>query len=67
MDTHQFAFTGHRSGAKGMRAPCRVVYTIDGRRGRCDEFLHDGDAFVIFDDGSHETVKWHHLEPEPTE
>ena len=29
------------------------------------EFLHDGDAFVTFDDGQHETVHWNHLIKEP--
>lgn len=59
--THPFAFTERRSGANGMRNGDRVVYMIDGRHGIADEFLHDGDAFVTFDDGAHETVKWHHL------
>ena len=47
-----------------MKAGDRVVYMIDGRRGVADEFLHDGDCFVTFDGGRHETVKWNHLIPE---
>lgn len=61
---HPFAFPGNRSGANGMKAGDRVIY-IDGRRGVVDEFLHDGDAFVTFDGGVFETVKWHGLRPEP--
>ena len=61
---HPLALTGHRNGANGMKAGDRVIYTIDGRCGVADEFLHDGDAFVTFDDGSYETVKWNHLLPE---
>ena len=47
-----------------MKSGDRIIYTIDGRRGIADEFLHDGDAFVSFDDGERETVKWNHLVPE---
>lgn len=61
---HPFAQQHHRSGACGMKSGDRVVYTIDGRHGVADEFLHDGEAFVTFDDGSHETVKWNHLKLE---
>lgn len=61
---HPLAIKG-RNGACGMKAGDRVVYSIDGRRGVADEFLHDGDAFVSFDDGTHDTVKWNHLYPEP--
>lgn len=61
---HPLALSGRRSGAHGMQSGDRVVYTIDGRHGVADEFLHDGDAFVTFDGGSHETVKWNHLRPE---
>lgn len=61
---HPLATTGHRNGANGMKAGDRVIYTIDGRRGVADEFLHDGDAFVSFDDGTHATVKWNNLRPE---
>lgn len=49
-----------------MKAGDRVTYSIDGRSGVADEFLHDGDAFVSFDDGKFETVKWNHLVPEPS-
>lgn len=63
---HPFAFKDNRSGACGMKAGDRVTYSIDGRSGVADEFLHDGDAFVSFDDGKFETVKWNHLVPEPS-
>lgn len=49
------------NGANGMKSGDRIIYIIDGRTGVADEFLHDGDAFVTFDDGQCETVKWHHL------
>lgn len=61
---YPLAQSHHRSGANGMKNGERVIYTLDGRHGVADEFLHDGDAFVSFDDGSFETVKWNHLTPE---
>jgi hypothetical protein len=61
---HPLAFPERKSGACGMKAGERVIYTIDGRHGVADEFLHDGEAFVSFDDGKFETVKWNHLIPE---
>lgn len=39
----------------------RVEYKFGNQNGVLDEALHDGDAFVTWDDGSHATVKWHHL------
>ncbi len=40
----------------------RVEYRFENhRKGVLDEALHDGDAFVTWDDGSHATVKWLHL------
>lgn len=62
--THPLAFSETKSGANGMRSGDRVVYVIDGRHGIADEFLHDGDALVTFDDGKHEAVHWCHLMPE---
>lgn len=53
----------YRGGAMGMLAGDRVRYTIDGRTGVADEFTHDGDAFITWDDGTFGTVKWNHLEP----
>ncbi len=47
-----------------MKAGDRVVYSLDGRHGVADEFLHDGDAFVVFDDGEFATVNWSNLKPE---
>lgn len=58
---HPLAISGKRNGANGMKAGDRIVYLIDGRHGVADEFLHDGDAFVTFDDGSCEVVMWSHL------
>lgn len=55
----------NKSGACGMKAGDRVIYTIDGRTGIADEFLQDGDTFVVWDDGSFDTVKWNHLKPCP--
>lgn len=53
----------YRGGAFDMKAGDRVRYKIDGRTGVADEFLSDGDAFVVWDDDTIETVKWNHLEP----
>lgn len=64
MPPHPYAFlhpSGYQSGAHNMRSGDRIVYDIDGRHGRADEFLHDGDAFVTFDDGTYATVKWNNL------
>ena len=59
---HPFALRG-RSGAMGMKAGDRVRLKIDGRTGVADEFLHDGDTFMSWDDGSFGTYKWNNLEP----
>jgi hypothetical protein len=58
---HPLAIPGNKSGAFDMRAEDRFKYTLDGRTGRVDEFLHDGDAFVTWDDGSHGEIKWNHM------
>jgi hypothetical protein len=60
---HPYALP-NKSGARGMKAGDRVIYTIDGRRGGADEFLHDGDTFVTWDDGTFGNVKWNYLIPE---
>lgn len=59
---HPLAFSGHRSGANGMKNGDRVRYKIDGRTGTADEFLHDGEAFITWDDGTFGAVNWSHLE-----
>ena len=58
---HPFAFPGNRSGAFDMRSGDRVVHEPDGRTGVADEFLHDGDALMTWDDGTFGTVKWNNL------
>jgi hypothetical protein len=60
---HPFALTGHRNGANGMKAGDRVQHVINGRTGIVDEFLHDGDAFVTWDDDTYAIVKWNNLVP----
>lgn len=65
---HPLAFPGNRSagnvgGQNEVRSGARVRYVIDGRTGILDECLHDGDAYVTWDDGSFGEVKWHHLRP----
>lgn len=55
------AFTGHANGANGMSAGDRVRYDLDGRIGVCDEFTHDGDAYMTWDDGTFSIVKWNNL------
>jgi len=62
---HPLAIADHSNGALGMKAGDRVLYTIDGRTGVADEFLHDGDALVTWDDGTYGTVHWNHLVPAP--
>lgn len=63
-EPHPLSLPGNHSGAIGLKAGDRFIYT-DGRRGRLDECLQDGDAFVTWDDGTCDTVKWNHLRPEP--
>lgn len=46
-----------------MKAGDRVVLS-DGRRGRADEFLQDGEAYVTLDNGSCVTVRWQQMSPE---
>ena len=59
--THPLALPGNRSGAYDMTAGDRVVDTLSGRRGVADEFLHDGEALISWDDGSFGAVHWCHL------
>lgn len=63
---HPHAFKGSGNGftdhdGNSVREGNRVLYTIDGRYAIMDEALHDGDAFVTFEDGTFGTVKWTHL------
>lgn len=65
---HPLAFPGNKSagnvgGPYEVRAGDKVRYDIDGHTGTLDECLNDGDAFVTWDDGSYDTVKWNHLSP----
>lgn len=62
---HPLARPDNQSGAFDMNAGDRVIHMVDGRHGVADEFLHDGDALVSFDDGSFEIVKWAQLRKEP--
>jgi len=61
---HPLALLGHHNGALGMKAGDRVVYRLDGRHGRADEFTSDGEAFITWDDGTYDIVKWKNLYPE---
>lgn len=47
-----------------LNAGDRAVHVPDGRVGTADEFLHDGDALITWDDGSFGIVKWANLKPE---
>ena len=63
---HPLSFPENRGGftdrqGQEVNAGDRVRYSINGKEGRMDEALHDGDAFVTWDNGDYETVKWHHL------
>ena len=64
---HPLAIKNSNGGNSGswneVRDGERVIYLIDGRTGTLDECLHDGDAFVTWDDGKFETVKWYNLAP----
>lgn len=64
---HPLAIEGKSAGNVGawneVHAGDRIIYLIDGRIGTLDECMHDGDAFVTWDNGTFETVKWHHLAP----
>ena len=65
--THPLAFTGNKGGfidgnERKVVAGDRIEYRFENhRRGILVEALQGGDAFVTWDDGSHATVKWHHL------
>jgi hypothetical protein len=72
--THPFAIIGHKNGGNSggwneVHAGDHVIYLIDGRTGTLDECLHDGEAYVTWDecgdddDGLYGTVKWFHLAP----
>ena len=61
--SHPLAIQGNTSGfqdkfGSDVRAGDRVLHLRDGRTGVLDEALHDGDAFVTFDNGQYATVKW---------
>lgn len=64
---HPLAFSHNNGGFidgndRRVVAGDRVEYRFENhRRGVLDEALHDGDAFVTWDDGSYATVKWVHL------
>jgi hypothetical protein len=66
---HPFARPGNnstmpsRTGKSELRAGDRIVLD-DGRRGRADEFLQTGDAYVTLDDGMHVNVAWNQISPE---
>ena len=63
---HHLVFEDNKGGftdfnGNEVKAGDQIIYGPDQRTGIMDEALHDGDAFVTFDDGSRETVKWRHL------
>jgi hypothetical protein len=56
--------SGGNSGAwNEVHSGDHVIYLIDGRKGTLDECLHDGDAFITWDDGSFGMVRWYNLAP----
>jgi hypothetical protein len=66
---HPFAIGNYRSGCDcgfGLHLSTgdRFVYAIDMRTGVADEFLHDGDAFVTWDDSLFGTIKWNYMWPD---
>ena len=63
---HPLAFPNSRGGftdgnGNSVKEGDLVVYKFDNRMAILDEALHDGDAFITFEDGQCATVKWHHL------
>ena len=62
---HPGAMMPGRSGAFNLSSGDRFVHDLDGRRGRADEFTSDGDAYVCWDDGTYDVIKWNHMSPEP--
>lgn len=48
---------------QAVKAGDRVEYRFGARHGRLIDAMHDGDAWVEFDDNPNvaETVKWYHL------
>lgn len=62
---HSLAFANPGNGftdanGRSVKEGDRCQY-LDGRECFLDEALHDGDAFVTFTDGTHDTVKWRNL------
>ncbi len=69
VDPHPLSFPNNKGGftdgqGNKVKAGDRICYRFGNKKGRLDEALHDGDAFVTWDDGSYETVKWRHLAKE---
>lgn len=66
---HPYAIQHHpkfwECGAMDIRHGQEFIDTLDGRRGRLDEALSDGDAFVTWEDGTYGTAKWHRFVPAP--
>lgn len=57
---HPMAMVPNQNSGNGIGYQDRFIAS-DGRHGRMDEALHDGEAFVTMDDGSHEIMNWHQL------
>ena len=64
---HPLAIKGISGGNSGgwneVHSGDHVICLTSGKTGVLDECLHDGDAFVTWDDGTFGTVKWHNLAP----
>lgn len=64
---HPFALKNKSGGNSGawneVKSGDHIIHLIDGCIGTLDECLHDGDAFVSWDDGTFGTVKWRNLAP----
>lgn len=60
---HPLARPGNKSGALGVKSGDRVRHVKHGGEGVADEFLSDGDVFVTWDTGHHDTVKWDAIAP----
>ncbi len=64
---HPFAFKNESGGNSGawneVHSGDEIIYLISGKTAVLDECLHDGDAFVTWDDGTFGIVKWYNLAP----
>ena len=59
-EENKSAFTRYRTGER-FQTGDKIRHAKDGRTGTLDEVLHDGEAFVTWDDGTYDTLKWEEI------